>query len=209
MFAGGFIEKIGHKKIVLFGIPWIGLTEIGVTLAPSIYLFFGFWTLCGIAIGMLEIVLNVEADRTEQMVGFRVMNRSHAFWSFGFFTAGLVGAGTLQMGISSTYGLIAVNIFAWVATWVVFIGFKPTPERNKSAEPASKFVRPSLGILTLVAFTLSAMLLEGASADWSVIFMQENFRMPAFVNGMAFAIGALAQAITRFFADGYIDKFGP
>lgn len=209
MFAGGFIEKVGYKNIILCAIPLLGISEIMATLAPSIYTFFLFWMVSGLAIGALEIVLNVEADRTEQMVGRRVMNRSHAFWSFGFFAAGILGAWLLQMQITPTWGLIIVNIISWLGIWLVFSNFKPAPERKTSDEPAPKFVRPSLGILTLVAFTLSAMLLEGAGADWSVIFMRENFEMPAFVNGLALAVGALAQAITRFFADGYIDKYGP
>jgi hypothetical protein len=35
---------------------------------------------CGIVIGGIEIILNLEADRTEHMVGYRIMNRAHAFW---------------------------------------------------------------------------------------------------------------------------------
>ena len=53
------------------------------------------------------------------------------------------------------------------------------------------------------------MLLEGAGSDWSVIFMRDVFATPPFVSGIAFAIGAFTQAMTRFFADSYVDRFGP
>ena len=39
-------------------------------------------------------------DRVEAYIGHRIMNRSHAYWSFGFFGAGIVGAGFSQLGIS-------------------------------------------------------------------------------------------------------------
>jgi MFS family permease len=52
-------------------------------------------------------------------------------------------------------------------------------------------------------------LLEGAGIDWSVIYMRDLFDETALVNGMALSIGALAQAIARFFADAVVDRHGP
>lgn len=209
MFAGAFIEKIGYRNLIIAAVPLLGAAEVAASMAPSIPVFFSCLIVAGLAIGSLEIVINLEADRTEQLIGKRVMNRAHAFWSFGFFAAGIVGAVVTQLAISPTMGLIGLNIVTTLAVWVVCAKFVPAPERVAHADKPPKFVRPSIGILAIVAFTLSAMLLEGAGADWSVIFMRDSFDMPAFFNGMAFAIGALAQAITRFFADGYIDKYGP
>ena len=42
----------------------------------------------GLCIGAIEIVVNLEADRVEHQTGRRLMNRAHAFWSFGFFAPG-------------------------------------------------------------------------------------------------------------------------
>ena len=209
MFSNPLIEKIGYKWVILLAVPLLGVAEIAASLASSIPLFFTSLLAAGVAIGALEIVINLEADRTEHMLGRRVMNRAHAFWSLGFFAAGMLGAAAAQMAISPTLWLVMLNAVATLILWAVLWGFAPAPERTTSDEPAPKFVRPSLGILTLVALTLSAMMLEGAGADWSIIFMRDNFEMSAFVNGMAFAVGAGTQAITRYFADGFIDKFGP
>ena len=71
-----------------------------------------------------------------------------------------------------------------------------------------KLARPTRGILLLVAFTLSAMLLEGALIDWSVIYMRDVFEESAFVNGLALTLGALGQFIIRFFADPVVDRHG-
>ena len=45
----------------------------------------------------VEIVVNLEADRVEHRLGQRIMSRAHAFWSIGFFGAGLLGAGVAQL----------------------------------------------------------------------------------------------------------------
>ena len=55
----------------------------------------------------------------------------------------------------------------------------------------------------LVALTLSAMLLERAVIDWSVIFMRDIFETPPFISGLALALVAFSQFIVRFFADDF------
>lgn len=210
MLAGGIIEKMGYKTLILLAVPLLGFSITAATLAPTIGIFFACVLFAGIAIGALEIVINVEADRTEHLLGKLIMNRAHAFWSFGFFAAGLIGAVAAQWGISPTIHILGVTIGGFAILFFIMLKFKPSPARvSAEDEPDSpKFIRPSKGILALVALTLSAMLLEGAGADWSVIFMRDNFDMPVFINGMAFAVGAFAQAVTRFFADGFINKYG-
>ena len=71
------------------------------------------------------------------------------------------------------------------------------------------FARPTKPILMLVALTLSAMLLEGAGIDWSVIFMRDVFATPPFISGLALALVAFSQFIVRFFADDFVERYGP
>lgn len=209
MLAGNLIEKLGHRTILLACIPLLGAAEVISTLAPTISVFFGCLMLAGLSIGALEIVINLEADRAELQLGKRLMSRAHAFWSFGFFTAGFLGAIAAQLEISPTLHLAVQVALVSLVAYLFLSDFTPAPARVSTEEAPPRFVRPSIGILALVAFTLSAMLLEGAGADWSVIYMRDTFSEAAFFNGMAFTIGALAQAITRYFADAVIDRHGP
>ena len=71
------------------------------------------------------------------------------------------------------------------------------------------FVWPSKGIFLLVLFSLSAMLVEGASIDWSVIFMRDIFNTAPIVSGLSLALAAIAQGFIRYFADQFVDKYGP
>ena len=209
MLGNRWVERLGPRLVLLLGIPVLGLAAILAALSPGIPAFFASLVFGGIAIGAVEIVVNVEADRTELLLGRRIMSRAHAFWSFGFFTAGFIGSVAAQARISPLLHLTGLWVAVSIISWVVLWRYKPAPLRNTGAETVPRFVRPNLGILTLVAFTLSAMLLEGAGTDWSVIYMRDLFDQSAFINGMAFSAGALAQAITRYFADTVVDRFGP
>jgi MFS family permease len=94
---------------------------------------------------------------------------------------------------------------------ILFIGdFQPAPPRpTTSTEAAPHLARPTGPILILVAFTLSAMLLEGASIDWSAIYMRDVFATDAFVGGIAVATFSFFHAAGRFFADGIVEKTSP
>lgn len=209
VFAGPWIERIGYRLTLIVAIPFLAAMQTLATLAPSPLWFFVALMFSGIAIGMIEIVVNVEADRTENLLGRRIMNRSHAFWSFGFFAAGLVGGGFKQAGIDPTLHLAIMGIATGLAAFLLFRSFAPAAKRVAEEGDHPTFVVPTPGILLLVAFTLAAMVLEGAGIDWSVIFMRDTFEVAPFINTLAFTIGALAQALTRFFADGFVDRFGP
>jgi MFS family permease len=209
MFAGPLVERLGHRLIIILSIPLIGFAQVAATLSMSPVMFFFCLVFSGLAIGAIEIVVNLEADRTELMLGKRIMNRSHAFWSFGFFGAGLIGAAASGMSIGPTTQVLCQTLISSTAALIIFHNYTPAPSRSIEEDLQPKFVRPTIGIMAIVVFTLSAMLLEGASIDWSVIFMRDIFEVSPFINGLAFAAGALMQAITRFYVDGFVDRFGP
>lgn len=209
MFFGPLIEKLGYRKILLTAIPALALVMALVSFAPEPGIVFATLLIAGLAIGSIEIVVNVEADRTEALLSKRLMNRAHAFWSFGFFAAGMVGAGMKQFGVSPQLHLMLMVVVITIGTVLALGRYEPAPVRNSDEGAKPKFIRPSFAILTMVAFTLSAMLLEGAGAEWSVIYMRSIFDAPPFINAFAFAIGAFAQAVVRFYADGIIDRLGP
>jgi MFS family permease len=209
-FAGPMIERFGYRAILMVFIPMIGLLEAVASLAGGPLGLFVFLFGSGLLIGTTEIIINVEADRTEFALGRRLMNRAHAFWSFGFFAAGLTGALAKQFGVSVGVHLFVLVPVIGLATVAVLGRFEAATHRplaDAAAKP--RFATPTAGILVLVVFTLSAMLLEGAGADWSAIFMRDQWRAAPFLAGFAVAAGALMQGSVRFFADGFVQRFGP
>ena len=213
-FAGPLLERVGHRRALLGLIPLISTIYAVAAWATGPQALFLLLLPAGLCIGALEVVVNVEADRAEHQLGRRIMNRAHAFWSIGFFTAGLLGAALSQSGLSVQRHLLLMVPFVLLATGLLLGGFQPTPKRNNGhgnghAAAVPRFARPTRPIMALVMLTMSAMVLEGASADWSAIYMRDVFGAVPFVAGAAVAVGALAQAITRFFADGFVERHSP
>lgn len=209
-FAGPLLERIGYRRSILTLIPLLALAYAVASFAPGPLVFFALLLPVGLFVGGIEIILNLEADRTEHMIGRRIMNRAHAFWSFGFFSAGIVSALIAQTRLSPQLHLIAMVPVVVVGVALLLGRFHPAPLRTGgSSEGSTRFAAPTLAILVLVMVTLSAMIMEGAGIDWSAIYMTDVFSVSPFLAGFAVAIGAGAQAITRYFADPFVERYSP
>jgi MFS family permease len=208
-FAPPLLEKIGYRRAILWLIPILSLCYALATLAPNPLWFFVLLLPVGLLIGGIEIILNLEADRTEHLLGRRIMNRAHAFWSLGFFAAGLAGGAIAQSGISPQVHVFAMIPVTIILTLLIMGRFDPAPERTGSHADEPKFAAPTLGILALVCVTLAAMLMEGAYIVWSAIYMDTVYHSVPFIAALGVTTGALAQGITRFFADGFVEKYSP
>jgi len=209
--AGRLLDRIGHRRALLALTPAMAACYALASFATAPWVLFALLVPCGLCIGAVEIIVNLEADRVEHQEGRRIMNRAHGFWSIGFFVAGLLGAGLSQAGISVQQHLLLDALLVLIATALLLGRFDAAPHRTGGAQghDAPRFARPTLAILALVAVTLSAMVLEGAGAEWSGIYMRDVFGAGHFVVGSAVAVGALMQAVTRFFADAFVERYSP
>ena len=209
-FAGRLIERVGHRFTLLALLPLLPLFyALAAHANGALTLFIGLLP-AGLCIGAIELVVNLEADRVEHQSGRRIMNRAHAFWSFGFFGAGLLGALAAWLAVPPTWHLAGVVLLSALLTVVLLSDFEAAPHRSgSSVEPAHHFAWPTPAIWALVLFTVSGMVLEGAGIDWSAIYMRDVFAATPFISGLAVATGALTQGLTRYVADGLVERHSP
>ena len=209
-FAAPILERIGFRKSLMTLLPLVTLAYAMAIHAMNPIGFFLTLIPVGLLIGCVEIIINVEADRVEAMIDKRIMNRAHAFWSFGFFGAGLFGASMAHLDISPQLQLALMVLFS-ISAVTLFLGqFQAAPTRvSEEGADKPRFARPTWSILVLVSVTVSAMLMEGAGIDWSAIYMRNVFSSGPFMAGSAVAIVALSQAIARYFADDFVDQHSP
>ena len=210
-FAGRLLDRIGHRRALLVLIPAMAVCVAIASFAVAPWVLYLLLLPCGLTIGAVEIVVNLEADRVEHQGGRRIMNRAHAFWSTGFFVSGLFGALLSQLGVSVQQHLLLDALLVLVATALLLGRFAPAPHRAgpPTGQDVPRVARPTPAILALVVVTLAAMVLEGAGAEWSAIYMRDVFGAGHFAAGAAVATGAALQAATRFFADAFVERYSP
>ena len=209
LFADRLVRAISLKNIVCLGIPSICFTQFAAVAVNQIALFAFFLIICGAFVAVVEVAINLEADRVEHALGSRIMNRSHAFWSIGFFSAAVVGALFSQFKVMLEIHFLLVCGIAFLISKIIFADYNVASPRHTNVTKIKKFSLPTGPIFVMVLFTMSAMLVEGASIDWSVIFMREIHSASPFISGFSLAMAAFSQAWVRFFGDNLLNKFGP
>jgi MFS family permease len=214
--AGPWLEKFGYRRSILTLIPLLSLFYAIASFATFFtgglgpLAFFLLLLPVGLVIGGIEIILNLEADRTEHLIGHRIMNRAHAFWSFGFFSAGIISAAIAQTGLEVHTHLLLMVPVVILGVALLLGRFDPAPHRTGGSTDETKgFAWPTMAITILVIVTLSAMIMEGAGIDWSAIYMRDEFQVTPFLAGFAVALGAFTQAATRFFVDPFVERYSP
>jgi MFS family permease len=205
------LDRWGYRRALLWLVPFVALGYALAVWANSPWMLFALLFPAGVAVGAVEVMVNVEADRVEHRIGRRIMNRAHAFWSLGFFAAGLLGAAAAHVGMSPQLQMALMFVLVLLGNTLLMRKFEPSSARPQQGEPQAsvRFARPTKAILWLVAMCASAMLLEGAGIDWSSIYMRDVFGASPGLAGLAVAVGALAQGVARFMADRVVERHSP
>ena len=209
LFADRLVRAISLKNVICLGIPSICFTQLAAVALNQIAFFAFFLIICGAFVAVVEVAINLEADRVEHALGSRIMNRSHAFWSIGFFSTAVVGALFSQFKVLLEIHFLLVCGIAFLISKIIFEDYIVASPRHTNVTRIKKFSLPTGPIFVMVLFTMSAMLVEGASIDWSVIFMREIHSASPFISGFSLAMAAFSQALVRFFGDNLLNKFGP
>jgi MFS family permease len=209
-FSVAFIEKLGPRAtafVTVFGaslcfalIPWMP------SALPTVPLFF----IAGLFIGGFEVNANIETDRHEALLGYRIMSRAHGMWSVGFFITAFVAAGMRQAGVSmELHGLLVCAVIVTAGT-IVFRGIEPAPPRHeRDPEVSTKIAFPTFDLLPLCLIGAAPLLAEGASVDWSTIYMRDIFAAQPFVGGLGVTLFSLSIAAGRLCMDPVIDRLNP
>ena len=201
-------RHFGHKRTLIVSLMMMPVFYAMAIHAPTPLALFLLLIPAGLTLGTTEVIVNVEADRVEARMGRRIMNRAHAFWSFGFFGAGLFGAAMAQAGVPPGLHMALVVPLAWAAIALFLGGFTPADKRlSDTATDTPLIARPTAPIMALVLVCLSAMILEGGSLDWSAILVRDGFGAAPVFGGLAVATVAFSQAVTRYGADALLDRY--
>nr|WP_255714178.1 MFS transporter [Pelagibacterium xiamenense] len=210
-FGGRLVNRFGARKIILWGYAAFLMAiclPVWAWSAPSL---FGALMLVGMAMGILELGLNVEADSVEKTGGRLIMSTAHGFWSLGIMTGSLIGAVQAGLAIPPHIAVPALAALLFIPSLVLARALpKPLPSAEAAAGEADHRVTipaPLLAGICLCTFGITAT--EGAVADWSAIYLRDIFAASPGSAGIGYSVFAAMVAAGRFAGDGLRRKLGP
>ncbi|CAM5481126.1 MFS transporter [Streptomyces fumanus] len=205
--AGGISHRFGARA-ALRGL--LALWTLALTLpsiAPNLL------TLClalfvyGASAGMSDVAMNALGVEVENRLGKSIMSGLHGMWSAG----ALIGsaAGTLAAHLGSDARLHhALAAAVLTAAGLVACAWVLDLQPAEDEDPPPRFALPPRSALLIGAIGFCAVFAEGASLDWSAVYLKDELETSAGLAAACTTGFTLTMALARLAGDKVVDRFG-
>lgn len=181
----------------------LGLTAIGLGAgsAPGLV---AALLLAGALVGAFDVAMNSQAATVERAMAKPVMGSFHASWSLAAAAGAGIGGFAAQQQIALWIQLLCVGGFALLLLLPFFTAFIP------DTEPAAtkRRWRFEKGLVLLAVVAFAALLAEGATADWSAVFLTEDQDASAMVAAWGYGLFSIAMFLGRLAGDRLVHRIG-
>jgi MFS family permease len=205
--AGGRAARVGSRRATRVALALMSLAAAVVALSPSLAVLCALMLLLGAAMGSCDVTMNAHGVAVERRYGRAILAGFHAAFSIGGLAGGALGALAAAAGLDVRAHLALVGAVAATVglTWSRhFLG--GDADAIGHAEPI--FVRPPRRLLALGALAFACLLIEGASANWSAVYLRDELGTAAGVAALAFTAFSITMTVGRVFGDRLVDRFG-
>lgn len=209
-FAGNLLAKIGARAGLLYGIPLQIIAICLIGLADSLPLFVLIMFLGGLTLSVSEIGLGLTASYYERYTGEKLMSRAHGCWSLGAMLGSGLGVLLTSYAVSLAHSLLLVAVVSAIPCCILAHALPREDLANATtAEQAkSSFLRPPKLLVMLALFSIPLMLTEGATADWSTIYLRDLLAENSSAAGLGFVFFSGLHAAGRFSGDWLSARLG-
>jgi MFS family permease len=207
-FAGARAARIGSRRATRVAFALLCLGAGVVALAPSLLVLCALLFVMGAAMGSCDVTMNAHGVAVERRYGRAILAGFHAAFSVGGLAGGALGALAAAAGLDVRVhlALIAALSAAIGLTWSQrFLG--ADADAVGRAEPI--FVRPPRRLLALGGLAFACLIIEGASADWSAVYLRDELGTTAAIAALGFTAFSVTMTLGRLFGDRLVDRFGP
>ena len=206
-FAGSLISTFGARAILRVALP---VTVLSICLpgwAFDVTSLFAALFVIGLSYPVVDIAMNVEADRIERAFGRRIMSTCHGCWSIGAVAGALAATGFVGLGIPPGWHLLAVSLVS--LPFALFLPWR-LPEVGRSPSTGRiAFTLPSRGILPLCMFLFGMLVVEATARNWGPVYVTDVLDAAPVYAGLTYTAFALFMALGRFVGDRVVDRYGP
>jgi MFS family permease len=205
--AGALAARTGSRRATRGALVLACLATGVVALAPSLPVLCALTLFLGIAMGSLDVTMNLHGLTVERRYERPILAGFHAAFSLGGLAGGGIGAWAAAAEVDVRAQLAFVAALSAVAGIAWSRRFLPAAEDAvPRAEPI--LARPPRRLYVLGALAFACLLIEGASADWSALYLVSELGTSAAVGAVGFAAFSLAMAAGRLLGDALVARFG-
>lgn len=231
LVAGRLVDRFGSAWVTRVAGVAMALTLIPPALAGNLEWLMAALFVFGASAGALDVGMNSNGVLVEHARGRPVMSSLHAGYSIGALVGAVIGglfAGA-AIGPLPTFlavGLPSAAVGGLAGRWLLAerssgpggagqpAAAGPADQQAGAGHPRparrlGRSLRPGVLIVLLGTVGLCGLLVEGATADWSAVYLHDNLGTSAGFAAAGFAAFALAMTAGRLLGDALAARFGP
>ncbi len=205
--AGRFVHRWGGRAAVRGLLSLCCLALALPALAPSLPVLCLALLVYGATAGMSDVAMNAQGVEIEQRLGRSIMSGLHGMWSAGGLVAGGIGilAAHQDLDPRLQLGVAAVLLLALAQP---VCGALPDLRAPEQAEEPPRFALPPRSSLVIGLVGFCAVFAEGASMDWSGVYLRDVTGASPTVAAAAYTAFSLTMAVSRLAGDAAIRRLG-
>ncbi|WP_405809588.1 MFS transporter [Streptomyces sp. NBC_00210] len=205
--AGAVSHRFGARNALRGLLALWTLSLILPSFASNPLTLCGALFVYGATAGMSDVAMNALGVEVENRLHRSIMSGLHGMWSVG----ALIGSagGTLAAHLGSDARLHHV-IAAATLTALGLIACQGVLDLRSAPDeaPPPRFALPPKSALLIGAVGFCAVFAEGASLDWSAVYLRDVMDTSAGLAAASTATFALTMAVARLVGDRIVDRFG-
>ncbi|AQS70626.1 MFS transporter [Streptomyces pactum] len=205
--AGGVSHRFGARTALRGLLALWTLALVLPALAPNLL------TLClalfvyGATAGMSDVAMNALGVEVENRLDKSIMSGLHGMWSAGALIGSAAGTLAAHLGSDARLHHVLAAAVLTVAgliacTWV--LDLQPAEDED----PPPRFALPPRSALLIGAVGFCAVFAEGASLDWSAVYLRDELETSAGLAAACTTGFTLTMAVARLAGDKVVDRFG-
>ncbi len=202
--SGVLVSRWGIRPVQLCSVVLLALSLAGMALTDSMLLLALALFCFGGSLGVIDVIMNIQAVLVETAVGRRLMSNFHGMYSLGAISGALMLTGLLTLGLAPEIGSFLMIGLIVAANLGLARGFLP----NRAPGGGFAFVRPTGVVLLVGLMCFVVYLAEGAVLDWSALYLTGEKGLEVAKGGLGYAAFALMVTIARFAGGPLVNALG-
>lgn len=201
--AGPLVARLGAHRVTLGALAAFALVVVGPGLAVGFASLAVALVLVGLTSGLLDVAMNAWATEAEDATGVAILGACHGMFSLGAMAGAGLGAlaAALDVSLALHFGTTGVGFAGAALAQGWRIDRTPTTASVASASGGPAVALPVGPVAGLAWLAFAGLVVEGAMADWSAVYLRETFGASPALAAVGFAVFSGCMAAARFGSD--------
>ncbi|MFV0130906.1 MFS transporter [Streptomyces sp. HMX112] len=205
--AGAVSHRFGARAALRGLLALWTLSLVLPSLAPNVYGLCGALFVYGATAGMSDVAMNALGVEVENRLGKSIMSGLHGMWSAGALIGSASGTLAAHLGADARlHHLLAAAALTALGALACqgVLDLRSAPD----SDPPPRFALPPRSALVIGAIGFCGVFAEGASLDWSAVYLADRLGSSAGVAAASTTAFTLTMTVARLAGDRVVDRFG-